>query len=163
MEYYIIILVVLFISIWIVYDKCIKSNKTQDFSKATEYTEINIKTNRIQDSNNKPDLKYISNYIKEENRIIFSIVLEELKKIGTPDFFWRGIENGWVLSITEDEAQHGSFILTKEKIIGQTWSKNFAFNSSGTGYDFDKYSLETKEDIKNFLYILKQRLGIIET
>ncbi len=159
MEYYAILIIIFFILLWIFHDKYVKSDSSKDFTKLQGTVENIEKINPLKDSNNKPDIKFIINGFSEEKGALLKQVIEELSKIGTPGLYWRGQTNGWVLSIIEDEAQCGSFILTKEKIFGQTWSRNYNFQSSGTGYDFEELPIESKESIINFVRMLKQKMS----
>lgn len=97
--------------------------------------------------------------------------------MGLLDFLWRGAENGWIFTLKDSGGLYGSFILTKEPIIGQMalsqkeWLTIISdpdvtgkellpitFYGDQTGFDFLEIPLANLEDITAFISFIKAKI-----
>ena len=111
------ILIILCIAGLIIYLIYRSSKKDGTIIDKPDYKTTNI--NPLQNQRKKPSDDVIAWKLNTENYNLYTILKKEIEKIGTPDLLWRGSENGWVLSIKEDNGRTGSVILAKEKLVGQ--------------------------------------------
>ena len=116
-----IIIVISILLIWVIYDLFIKRrlNKPIDFIKNDHQRDLHTNVDRLHNSDKKPDDYIIQTYLDSKLFKLYKIIKDELRLLGTPDLIWRGEQNGWVLSIVEDNGTTGSIILHKDKFVGQ--------------------------------------------
>ena len=144
-----------------IYKRFIKSKYpgTGDITESKTYPMEPVIDNPFRNRQSKPDEYAIEHHLGKDKFHFYQTIVKELQKIGEPELFWRGSENGWVLSIKEDQARSGSFILAKEIIIAQTWSSVI---SPIISISFKEIPVKSEQDILNSLNRLKKKMGILD-
>lgn len=164
MDYTVVVICLAALALWIIYEEFIKSSsrEVRDFTRPFTQVDESGGGNPLQNPNRKPSLTALYWNLGDERSKLVDFILDELGKFGTPDLFWRGKTNGWVLSIKEDEGRSGSFVLTKETVIGQTrlLVRENDFNLDGWHYQFVELPITSEKEALEFINILKQKLLI---
>ncbi len=77
------------------------------------------KYNPFRDETREPSEIHLESFLGKIKLELFNSLLKQISQLGEPKYFWRGNDNGWVLSLAGSDCENGSFILAKNKIIGQ--------------------------------------------
>ena len=112
------------------------------------------KISDLEDENIKPTDAALKNIFSDEKFKLYELILIEYKKIGSVDFFWKGRENGWTLSIIIGDNHYGNLILKYEFLIGQNHRRIDYLSGDESNYVFERIDLKSITDVQNYIDLL---------
>ncbi len=147
-EFYLAIVFMIALIIFFIH----KSKSTNSFSDLVVSEDVPV---CFQNENQRPNELQVMNFLGTEKFNLYKSFYKKLQILGTPCLLWRGPENGWVLSIIENEGKCGSLVISRfENLVGQMATKVY-----GSGeLDVDMFPIRNETDLDDFVYKIKERI-----